>query len=122
MDNIPTPVLLGVVIGIAVLLLIRLVFWLHKRQVKKVDEDMQSWLRRSKDDLLMSWGPPTSVFPMDGGKEIWSYNKIKQRFDSVRNTEYGTHMQVQVPEQYIVKRDFFIDEHGIIFHFRWENW
>jgi hypothetical protein len=83
---------------------------------------MKSWLKRSKDDLLMAWGPPTSVFPMDNGKEIWSYNKTKQRTDVVRGTEYGTHMQTQPPEQYIVKRDFFIDEFGIIFHFRWENW
>jgi hypothetical protein len=123
MYNIPTPALLAVVIGISVLLLIRLLFWLHKKQVKKVEEDMQSWLKRSKDELLMSWGPPTSVFPMDNGKEIWSYNKIKQRTDSTHKSEYGTHMQqAQVTEQYIVKRDFFIDENGIIFHFRWENW
>jgi hypothetical protein len=71
--------LLILVIGISVLLLISLVFWFHKKKTTNIEEDMKSWLKRSKDDLLMAWGPPTSVFPMDNGKEIWSYNKIKQR-------------------------------------------
>ena len=114
-------VLLILVIGIAVVLLIRFFFWLYKKQANKIEEEMLSWLRRSKNELLMAWGPPTSVFPMDGGKEIWSYNKTRQRSDSRQYSERGTHMQVQAPEQITIKREFYIDEYGIIFHFRWEN-
>jgi hypothetical protein len=116
----PTTLLI-LVIGISVLLLIRFLFWLHKKQANKIEEEMKSWLKRNKDELLMAWGPPTSVFPMDNGKEIWSYNKIKQRTDTQRYSEYGTHMQAQAPVQFIIKREFYIDEYGIIFHFRWEN-
>ena len=69
----------------------------------------------------MSWGPPTSVFPMDNGKEIWTYSKVKQKSEYIPGKNSDGRMQNQMPEQYIVKRDFFINELGIIFHFRWEN-
>jgi hypothetical protein len=113
--------LLVLVIAGSIFLIIRFFFWLHKKQSNKIEGEMLSWLRRSKNELLMEWGPPTSVFPMDEGKEIWSYNKIRQRTDVQHYSERGTHMQTQPPEQIIIKREFFIDEYGIIFHFRWEN-
>ena len=119
MTAIPIPVLAISAAVFIFLLFIMLALSVKKRQTRKINAEMSSWINKKKDDLLMSWGPPTSVFPMDNGQEIWSYNKIRQASEYIiRNSPDNTHV---AEHDTLIKRQFFINEYGIIFNTRWEN-
>ncbi|MDR1839131.1 MAG: hypothetical protein LBQ93_06060 [Treponema sp.] len=109
-----------VIVGI--IAFIFLLFRIRKYLSEKEEEKMKSWLNRNKSELLTSWGAPTLVFPIENGKELWSYQRIRQTSGYTHNVSSPHSLtRIEVPQQYIIKRDFFIDENGIIYNYRWEN-
>ena len=73
---------------------------------------MNSWIGRSRSDLILDWGPPTSGYASDGkGGEILLYN-------------YGNNIYVPVNGiivQSTVSRysHVYCDSNGKIYHIRW---
>lgn len=59
---------------------------------------MQSWVGASKDQLLSSWGPPSSTF-VNGDTEVWTYTNPQ-----------GTWV-----------RQFYFNKKGIIYSWRWQG-
>ena len=96
------------------------IVFLRKIMRDKVEKKMRAMVDCHKNELLEEWGPPTSVFPFDNGKEIWSYNRIKQT-NSGQAQMSSDSSAVDPPQNYTVKREFFIDKNGIVYKYRWEN-
>jgi hypothetical protein len=93
---------------------------LYKFMMGKEEKKMQLWLGRNKNDLLTSWGAPTSAFPIENGKQLWSYQSIGQTSGYAHKVS-DTHTHIEAPRQYTIKREFFIDENGKIYNYRLEN-
>jgi len=87
---------------------------------KKINEKMSAWLNHNKNELLNSWGPPSSVFKNDDGSEIWSYNKIGQTPGYAYRVSKDF-VNIEPGQQYTITRQFYINKNGIIYNFRWEN-
>ena len=115
------PLLIFLGMAALVFIFIRLGLMLQKKQTLKIEEEMQSFLNRTKHELLEKKGVPASVFKIDGEKELWSYIKIKQTPQAYNQTRNGRNIPGQMPAQREIKREFFIDENGIIYNYRWEN-
>ena len=81
---------------------------------------MNSWLNHHKEELLSLLGPPESVFPIDNGREIWDYYRVGQTLGFIHKISDES-ILIDAPRKYKIKRQFFIDEHGIIYQYRWEN-
>ena len=87
---------------------------------KQVDDMMKTWLNASKDQLLLQWGPPSETFRDGKGGEIWTYTFTNQTTGYAYTDSYG-HTYWRSPQQYQVVRQFFINEDGIIYAYRWQG-
>jgi len=115
MDYITLLILGGIIIGF-----ILLIVFIRKIKINKIYKIMDSWLNHDKNELLTSWGPPASVFPIDNGGEIWSYHWIRQTSGYAHEYSDG-HIHIDPPQQYTIERQFFINKNGIIYNYRWEG-
>jgi len=107
-----------VVLGIVGFIL--LIVGIRKARINKINETMNSWLNHNKNELLRSWGPPTTVFPIDNGGGIWSYHWIGQTSGSAHKHSDG-YVHIDPPQQYTIKRQFYINSNGLIYSYRWEG-
>ena len=86
-----------------------------------IDATMQSWVQHSSDDLLQSWGPPSSVFSDQHGGEVWTYAYSRQTAGTIYENRNGG-IYYTAPRQYTSVRQFYIDSSGIIYAYRWQGW
>ena len=113
--------MMGMILVIAFIAGIIVLFMrLRENKIITINDQMSQWHNRHKNELLTSWGPPTTVFPMENGCEIWSYNE-KRRTPGYAHEYSNGHVYIDPPEEYTKKRQFYINEEGIIYNTRWEH-
>jgi hypothetical protein len=70
-----------------------------------VDSVMKTWIGHTKQELLLSWALPTSVFSDGQNGEMWSYRSYRE----------------QNGYRYAVIRQFYINSDGVIYAYSWQG-
>ena len=85
-----------------------------------IDDMMNSWIGASKNELLLSWGPPNQTFSDGKGGEVWTYAQDRQTMGNAWTDSYGR-TYWNAPKQYQSVRQFYINENDIIYAYRWQG-
>ncbi len=82
---------------------------------KKTKKLMDSWLNSTKQQLILSWGPPSSTTSDGGDGEILIYSRRVY----VPAQQYGQYRSPGV--DYYNYKMFYVNSQGTIFSWRTEN-
>jgi hypothetical protein len=87
---------------------------------------MNSWVGHPESELINSWGPPSTVYKMDDGSKVLTYNYKRDGYQE-EGTAYKDQWGVvhytdpQTTGGYTATRSFTVNPKGIIVSWRWQG-
>jgi len=87
---------------------------------------MNSWLGHSKQELILSWGPPTRVTSDYQDGEVLIYDRtvtLPAMPGHIQRTPFGSGLQYTNPMNLTITRSrmFYVNPQGKIYHWRAEG-
>ena len=79
---------------------------------------MKTWVGHHKSELIQKWGPASKITSDGKGGEVYTYYYARNK-KSTSYVVYGT--LVTNDNSYSAERHFYINDKGIIYHWRWKG-
>ena len=91
-----------------------------------INKVMESWTGSHQSDLIASWGPPTRTASDGKGGEVLIYEAyvdLGQTPGTAYVDPWGN-VRYTAPRQngYTRVREFYVDQNGIIYSWRWQGY
>jgi hypothetical protein len=72
------------------------------------DKNMKTWVGGSEANLVKAWGPPGSVYPLDGGAKVLTWNRAgatfyQRSFSGVSSTSTGCKVDMTINASHLVE-------------------